>query len=214
VLVGNPVREGFVSPPDRAEACKRFGLNPAIPVILVSGGSQGARTLNEAVEGALAAFDGDEVQVIWAAGRQDTARWKSAAANARAKVSFHEYIEDMPAACAAATLIVGRAGASTTAEIAAMGKPSVLVPYPYATDAHQDENARAFREAGAALVFADGEWSAAAMIETVRMLLDDPVQVAAMAAAAKELARLDSARDIVREIEAAISEQTTHAALD
>ena len=179
-----------------------------VPVVMVCGGSQGARTLNEALEGALETFGPEEVQVIWAAGRNDTARWKQAAKEADARVSFHEFIEDMATACAAADLLVSRAGASTTAEIAVMGKPSVLVPYPYATDAHQDENARAFKEAGAALMFSDAECTVSKMCEVARDLLMDADRLRAMGVAAKGLARPDAARDIVRAIEAAVGEST------
>src|SRR5690606_36424506 len=129
-----------------------FNLDRRIPVVLVCGGSQGARTLNEAVKGMLGTFSPEELQVIWLAGKTDARTAHEAAHASAVTVRSYGYLEDMAGACAAADLIVSRAGASSTAELAVMGKPSILVPYPHATDNHQEQNARAFEEAGAAVL--------------------------------------------------------------
>ena len=106
----------------------------------------------------------------------------------------------MAAACAAADVIVSRAGASSTAEIAVLGKPSILVPYPFATDNHQEHNARAFEEAGAAVLVRDADCTADRLEALLRELLADPDRRAAMGAAAVTLAHPLAAETIVEQI--------------
>jgi UDP-N-acetylglucosamine--N-acetylmuramyl-(pentapeptide) pyrophosphoryl-undecaprenol N-acetylglucosamine transferase len=106
----------------------------------------------------------------------------------------------MPAACAAADLIVSRAGASSTAEIAVLGKPAVLVPFPFATDNHQEYNARAFVDAGAAVLLLDKECDPARLESVVRELLADPPRLEKMGQAAKALAKPMAAEAVVEEI--------------
>lgn len=199
-VVGNPVRAGFLNPPDTASARQSFDLDPRLPVVLVSGGSQGARTLNRAVSGALEGFREGELQLIWMTGKDFAPEARVMAGKAKVPVRVYAFIDDMPAACAAASLIVSRAGASTAAEIAALGKPSILVPYPYATDAHQEENARAFVEAGAAVLLHDAECTAEKLAGTLRTLLADPARLDAMGKAALSLAQPAAVEDIAEEI--------------
>ena len=200
VVVGNPVRSGFISPPDQKEARRKFGLDPNLPVVLVSGGSQGARTLNRAVLGMAGNFGPGAVQFLWMTGRPDCAEMQEKAAPWKEWVQVHPFIEDMPAACAAADLIVSRAGASSAAEIAVLGKPAVLVPFPFATDNHQEHNARAFVDAGAAVLLLDKECDAAGLEAVVRELLADPVRLETMGQASRMLAKPMAAETVVEEI--------------
>jgi UDP-N-acetylglucosamine--N-acetylmuramyl-(pentapeptide) pyrophosphoryl-undecaprenol N-acetylglucosamine transferase len=200
MVVGNPVRSGFINPPEQRAARKQFGLEPNVPVVLVSGGSQGARTLNRAVLGMAGNFGPGELQLLWMTGRADFAEMKGKADAWKERVQVHPFIEDMPAACAAADLIVGRAGASSTAEIAVLGKPSVLVPFPFATDNHQEHNARAFVDAGAAVLLLDKECDPASLEKIVRELLNDATRLERMGQAAKGLARPVAAETVVEEI--------------
>ncbi len=199
-VVGNPVRSGFINPPDQRAARLRFGLDPGLPVVLVTGGSQGARTLNRAVLGMAANCGPGEIQIIWMTGRPDAAEMQEKAAPWKEWVQVHPFIEDMPAACAAADLIISRAGASGTAEIAVLGKPSVLVPFPFATDNHQEHNARAFVDAGAAVLLLDSECDSARLETVVRELLADPIRLEAMGQAAKTLAKPMAAETVVEQI--------------
>ncbi len=199
-VVGNPVRRAFLSPPDTSEARARLGLREDVPVVLVSGGSQGAHSINEAVKAALPKFGPDEVQLIWTAGQADIAEARRTAEQAPVTVLPHAFLDDMASACAAADVVVGRAGASSTAELAVMGKPSVLVPYPYAADNHQEANARAFVEAGAARMLLDSECTADRLLQELRELLGDPELRATMARAAHGLARPEAAESIAEEI--------------
>jgi len=200
LVVGNPVRSGFITPPDQKIARRKFGLDPNVPVVLISGGSQGARTLNRAVLGMAGNFRPEEAQFLWMTGRTDAAEMLEKAAPWKGRVQVHPFIEDMPAACAAADLIVSRAGASSTAEIAVLGKPSILVPFPFATDNHQEHNARAFVDAGAAILVLDKECDAARLESVVRELLSDPARIEIMAQAAKTIAKPMAAETVVEEI--------------
>ena len=200
VLVGNPVRAGFITPPSQEEARERLDLDPEIPVVLVCGGSQGARTLNEAVKSLLPELREGEIQVLWMTGKADAAGAREAAQAAGARVEVFSFIEDMPAACAASDLIVSRSGASTTAEIACLGKPSVLVPYPHAAENHQEQNARAFEERGAAVVVLDEECSGQHLLSILRRLLSDGEELTSMGRAAGSLAKPAAGEAIVGEI--------------
>lgn len=199
-LTGNPIRSAFLHPPGREEARAAFDLDPDRPVVLVSGGSQGARTLNHAVAGLLPGIAPEQAQFIWMAGRHGAAEAHAAAESAACTVRAHSFIENMAAACAAADLIVSRAGASSTAEIAALGKPSILVPFPHAADNHQEENARAFEEAGAARVLLDGECTAPVLAATLTALLEDAALRGEMGRAALRLAHPLAAENIAEAI--------------
>ncbi len=199
-VVGNPVRAGFVSPPEQGAARESLGLEASLPAVLIAGGSQGARTLNEAVAGMLPHLEPGECQLIWLCGRTEANRVRELAEQAPAPVRAFGFLEDMPAACAAADLIISRAGASSTAEIAAMGVPAILVPYPYATDLHQHANARSFVEAGAAIMMEDAEVTSETLLAAIRELLADPPRLEAMAAGARSLARPTAAELIGNEI--------------
>ncbi len=197
-VTGNPVRQGFIAPPEPERARAQLGLQAGRPVLLVVGGSQGAHTLNAAVAGALEAGKLDEVHVLWATGRSAYERWRTHAAAARPGVQVMPFIDDMPAAASAADCIVSRAGASSTAEIAAMGRASVLVPYPHATDNHQEANARTFEAVGAAEVLLDRDCTGDALAGAVLALLRDEPRRSAMAAAARKLAQ-PLAADLIAE---------------
>lgn len=200
IVVGNPVRAGFLNPPDQRAARERLGLDPDGPRVLVVGGSQGARTLNEAMAGALPQFRPGEAAFTWMTGKDGLDAAREAAAQAPVSVSVHSFIDDMPAACAAADLMVSRAGASSTAEIAALGKPSILVPYPFATDNHQEANARAFERAGAAIVILDDDCTPERLTHAVRELLADPERRRQMGDAARTLAKPAAVETIVESI--------------
>jgi UDP-N-acetylglucosamine--N-acetylmuramyl-(pentapeptide) pyrophosphoryl-undecaprenol N-acetylglucosamine transferase len=188
-VVGNPVRPGFAQAPSCEDACRASELDPAIPVVLVTGGSQGSETLNRMMSELVSAFGENDVQFIWMTGKSYVGKARKAAEHVDCAVSIYGFIDDMVTACAAARIIIGRAGASTTAELATMGRASVLVPYPHATDNHQEENARAFEEAGAAVVVLDGDCTAVAMEATLRDLLTHQEKLDAMEQAALGLAK-------------------------
>jgi UDP-N-acetylglucosamine--N-acetylmuramyl-(pentapeptide) pyrophosphoryl-undecaprenol N-acetylglucosamine transferase len=187
-LVGRPI-PARSRPTDRGTARERFGLPSEGPVVLVFGGSQGARALNEAT---VAAFATDGPAVLHLCGE---AHYEDLAPRAsRAGYVLVPFTDDFGAALAAADLVVARAGGSVW-EVAAAGKPALLVPYPHATANHQTKNARFFAEGGGALLVAEPELDLRRQVEE---LLADPVRLDAMARAMLRLARPDAA-DVVAE---------------
>lgn len=200
MVVGNPVRSGFSTPPTPHEARAALNLDPSIPVVLVTGGSQGAHSLNEAMRETLQGFEVGEVQFIWMTGNADVAAAREAASQSEARVDVHAFIDDMVTAAAAASLMVGRAGASSTAEVAALRKPSILIPYPHATDNHQEQNARAFEEAGAAVLLADEACTGEVLARLIRELIHNEERLADMGRAAETLARPVAVEAIVEEM--------------
>ncbi len=201
VRVGLPVREAFFLS-DRASARARLGLGADDRVLLVFGGSRGAASLNRSMEKIALKLAAGGVTVLWAAGAE---QYEAAARGLPAtheRVRLVPYIDDMPSYLRAADLAVTRAGAMTVAEIAACGAPSVLVPYPLATDDHQTANARFLVDAGAAELIPDAEVTKR-LYDTVTALMGDTGRLAAMSAAAAALSRRDAAAriaDILEEI--------------
>ncbi|MCL4079105.1 undecaprenyldiphospho-muramoylpentapeptide beta-N-acetylglucosaminyltransferase [Coriobacteriia bacterium Es71-Z0120] len=196
VVTGNPVREQIRSA-DRSRGREALGLAGDSTVLLVFGGSRGARHINEAlvrIWPRLASVDG--LQVVHVAGRIEAASVAEAMAAALSasdgRYQLHEYIDDMGSAIAAADVIVSRAGATSLAEITAIGRAAVLVPYPYATDDHQTLNARAVAAAGAALVVPDAELDGEAFVDAVMRLVSDARLREEMAAASAKLGRPDA----------------------
>jgi UDP-N-acetylglucosamine--N-acetylmuramyl-(pentapeptide) pyrophosphoryl-undecaprenol N-acetylglucosamine transferase len=198
VVSGRPVPRG-TDKADRAAARERLGIAPDEQCLLVFGGSLGARRLNEA---ALDAFGpASPCAVLHASGRRDYAKLRRRldTLGAPAHYHLHDYIEPFADALAAADLVVARAGGSVL-EVAAAGKPAILVPYPHATADHQSLNARFMAERGAALVVPDAELDGPRLAREVAALLRAPQQMAAMARAARAAARPDAAERIADEL--------------
>ncbi|HVF78419.1 MAG TPA: undecaprenyldiphospho-muramoylpentapeptide beta-N-acetylglucosaminyltransferase [Solirubrobacteraceae bacterium] len=182
---------------DAVAARAAFGLHEDDQCVLVFGGSLGARTINEA---AVEAFASAPFCVLHAAGTRD---YETLAPRVdSAHYDLRPYIANFGEALAACDLCVARAGGSIF-EIAAAGKPAILVPYPYASADHQTANARWMEAAGAALVVPDGELTAARLGTEVGGLLGDPSRLAAMASASAALARPDAAQAVAGEVLAA-----------
>jgi UDP-N-acetylglucosamine--N-acetylmuramyl-(pentapeptide) pyrophosphoryl-undecaprenol N-acetylglucosamine transferase len=166
VYTGIPVRASLRALPSRDEAVERLGLSSARRTLLAMGGSQGARTINDALA-ALVKSDGlpPGWQLIHVTGEKEYDRVRAALGKTDGAV--RPYLHDLSDAYAAADLVLARAGASTLGELAALGMPSILVPYPFAAENHQAANAEQFAAAGAAVVVADRELDAGRL----RMLL-------------------------------------------
>ena len=194
VITGRPV-----APPatDRPAARARFGLGEDETCVLVFGGSLGSRRINEA---AVQAFAAAPFRVLHAAGTRD---YEELAPRVPADgYDLRPYIEDFGEALEASDLCVARAGGSIF-EIAAAGKPALLVPYPHASADHQTANARWMAQAGAAVVVPDEQLTAARLGQEVGALLADSQRLAAMATASAALARPDAAQAVADEVLAA-----------
>ncbi len=192
VLTGRPVPAPAT---DWQAARERFGIGLRESCVLVFGGSQGARSINRA---AIDAFTGARFRVLHAAGERDLRDLEDMVAPGT-HYDLRGYIPRFGEALLASDLVVARAGGSIF-EIAAHGKPAVLVPYPYATADHQTANARFMERAGAAIVIPDSELTAARLANEVGRLLADRGRLAAMARASAAVARPDAARLIAREV--------------
>jgi UDP-N-acetylglucosamine--N-acetylmuramyl-(pentapeptide) pyrophosphoryl-undecaprenol N-acetylglucosamine transferase len=180
---------------DRALARDRFGIAPEETCVLVFGGSLGARSINHA---AVEAFAGARFRVLHAAGVRDLPDLQSPGPH----YDLRGYISDFGQALLASDLVVARSGGSVF-EVAAHGRPMVLIPYPYATADHQTENALYMEREGAAAVIPDGELTGARLAQEVGGLLADPGRLAAMGRASAELAKPHAAQEIAGELLAA-----------
>jgi len=194
VVTGRPV-----APPatDRAAARRRFKLADGDTCVLVFGGSLGARTINEA---AVETFVAAPFAVLHAAGTRDYEALVARVGGPH--YDLRPYIDDFAEALAACDLCVARAGGSIF-EIAAAGKPAILIPYPHASADHQTANARWMADAGAAVVVPDRELTPVRLGQEVGALLADRPRLAAMAIASAGLARPDAAQAVADEVLAA-----------
>lgn len=198
VVTGNPVRREFfeVPPKPRGE-----GFH-----ILIFGGSQGARAINNAMAAALADLEKyvGRLTITHQTGAADLERIEAAySASAFAKADVRPFISDMFTEFGKADLIISRAGATTCAELAAAGKASVMIPLPTAADDHQRKNAEAMETAGAAKVILQSDLSGESLAASVAELIDSPETVSAMETAAKKLGREDAAEvtaDLIEEL--------------
>jgi UDP-N-acetylglucosamine--N-acetylmuramyl-(pentapeptide) pyrophosphoryl-undecaprenol N-acetylglucosamine transferase len=190
-VTGRPVPARSRAIP-RVDARRRFDLPAEGPALLVFGGSQGARSLNEL---AVEHFAEAGPALLHLAGERDYGALRGRVR--RDDYRLLPYTHDFGAALAACDLALARAGGSVY-ELAAAGTPAILVPYPHATGDHQAKNARHFEQAGAALVVPEAEL--ARIPGLVRSLLADTGRLATMAAAMKATARPDAAREIAEEL--------------
>jgi undecaprenyldiphospho-muramoylpentapeptide beta-N-acetylglucosaminyltransferase len=199
VVTGNPVRTAVV-------ALQRHP-SPSHPLVAVFGGSLGARRINEAAAQLYELWrdrSGLTVHHVSGAAGHDGARsaWEAVRRDGDAlEYRLLRYEDDMPGLYAVTTVAVCRAGATTVAELAAAGVPSVLVPLPGAPGDHQTRNAEALVEAGAAVLVPDAECTGARLAAELEPLLSDPARLDAMAAAARSLARPAAAEDLAALVE-------------
>jgi len=202
-VVGCPIRPDFARA-DRVAGLRRFELRPTCKTLLVTGASQGARTLNEAVLWILKWLAGrEDWQVLHLTGELDLERVQRAYASSGVSSCVLAFTPHMAEALAAADLVVSRAGASTLAEITALGKPSILLPYPFHRDRHQHANARCLVRAGAARLVADSADAARngpALREVLEELMTDDARRSAMAAAAQRMGRGQAAGHIAERL--------------
>lgn len=192
-LVGNPVREPvrlLRSSPYRAPGEGR------VIDILVFGGSQGAASFSQIIPEAILSLPSTlraRVRLVQQCRPEDIERVRATYSAAGIVAELAPFFADLPARLAAAHLVIGRSGASTVAELAAIGRPSILIPYPYAADDHQSANARAFEATGACIVIPHASFTAAALASHLNALLEAPQRLATMAAAAHAAGRPDAA---------------------
>jgi UDP-N-acetylglucosamine--N-acetylmuramyl-(pentapeptide) pyrophosphoryl-undecaprenol N-acetylglucosamine transferase len=193
---GNPAR--LFEPQDVSVARGHFGLTARRPTLLVFGGSRGARSINNAVLQRLNDITGS-ANLIWQTGALDYERIKGQV-EASPYLWVGPYIEDMGVAYSAADLVLCRAGASSIAELTNLGKPSVLVPYPFATGDHQRYNAKALVENGAAIMVEDDMLNVKESVINILELMNDTEKLHKMSVASRKLSYPDAAHQLALRI--------------
>lgn len=193
LVTGNPTRPEFADPPTVQPAPGRFR-------VLVLGGSQGARVFSDVVPGAVALLPPElrsRLELAQQCRPEDLERVRAAYAAIGFPAELASFFTDIPTRMAAVDLLVSRSGASTVAELVALGRPSLLVPYQHAADDHQTANARALAEAGAAIVVPQQAFTVDRFADDLAALMRDPARLAAMADQARRLARPDAVDRLV-----------------
>ena len=192
-LVGNPVREPV-------RTLRNLPYRPPgegrVIDLLVFGGSQGAASFGEVVPQAVLSLPQSlraRLRIVQQCRPESMDRVRTSYVRAGVVAEIAPFFNDLPQRMAAAHLVIGRSGASTVAELAAIGRPSILVPYPYAADDHQTANARAFEATGACIVLPHASFTAATLAGHLVSLTEAPPRLAAMAAAAHAAGRPDAA---------------------
>lgn len=187
LVTGFPLRPGLLGPA-RATGCKTFGLQPGRRVLFIFPGSLAARRINRVVAESLPAFcrRHPKWQVLWMTGSADFGLARRVVEQFTLPVQIREFIHEVPEAYAAADLVLARAGAGTLAELSATGKPSLLVPYPYAANNHQAHNAGQLVKAGAALAVRDADLTPQVLLERLGGMVKDLRAFAAKAAEVKK----------------------------
>ena len=197
---GNPITPPW---PDRRSEASKFGLVGSRPVILVTGGSQGARAINRAVAGWLDSGGPGDAALIWVTGRATYDEF--AGYHRPPEVQVLDFMDPMGDGYAVADLVVSRAGMITVAELCAWGLPNILVPLPTAAADHQTHNARVLAEAGASLMLPQVELTADRLRDVITALLSDPARRKEMGERALSRGKPQAAREIVSNLLTLIS---------
>jgi UDP-N-acetylglucosamine--N-acetylmuramyl-(pentapeptide) pyrophosphoryl-undecaprenol N-acetylglucosamine transferase len=198
-VIGNPAREDLIHR-ERNQALKKFGLEEGRKTIFVFGGSQGAHTINQVFLQCLDLLK-SEWQILWQTGEADFPEISSKVKGKGIKCAVYPFIEDMGSAYAASDLVVSRAGALTLAEITACGKPSILIPFPFATADHQRHNAQALQKKGAARMILQKDLTAEVLACEISPLLSDEIMLKRMSEKSKKLGRTEATSLLVDEME-------------
>ena len=201
VVTGRPVGRA-VRDATRADGRRRLGLDPTGTCVLVAGGSQGAASINEAALGAFCPNPPFDVVHVAGARNEEAVRGSVDGTGCGPRYHVFGFLDDYPAAVAAADLVISRSGGSVF-ELAAIGRPSILIPYPHATADHQTGNAQWLADAGAAILLPDDQCTADRLKEIVGALLVDRHRLEAMGEAARRAARPDAAERIADLVEQA-----------
>ena len=211
--LGNPVRQSLLECPlSREEAARQLGLDPSRRILLIVGGSLGARTRNESVMQHLDMVEQSGIDILWQTGKyyHDEIQRQLAAHAPLAHLKVTDFISDMGAAYRAADLVVSRAGASSISEFCLLGMPVILVPSPNVAENHQYHNAMALVNKGAAIYVSDAD-APAQLLSTALTTINDEQQLSDMSANIKLLAKHNSAEEIARRvIELAKNSNNTH----
>ena len=200
MFTGTPLRSGF-GHVEKEDARRSLGLQAEVPVVLITGGSQGASILNEMVPAALQSV-GHKMQVMHLSGLGNDAVVRHRYADVARETVAHvrPVAADMDRLFAAADLVICRGGGTTVAELMAVGRAAIIIPYPHHKDRQQFHNARVLERAGAAVIMEEPDLDKEALTQLVEGLLSEPSRLQAMADQGRKLRRLDAAGAIVRDV--------------
>jgi UDP-N-acetylglucosamine--N-acetylmuramyl-(pentapeptide) pyrophosphoryl-undecaprenol N-acetylglucosamine transferase len=212
VVTGNPIRKNLIGAVvDKTEAYEYFKLNSEKPVVLVVGGSLGARTLNESVMANLELIRQSDAQVVWQTGSYYYKEMlERLADNCPTNLQAMEFVSRMDLAYAVADVVISRAGAGTISELCLLGKPSVLVPSPNVAEDHQTKNALALVDNQAALLIKDADSKEQLWPETFKLLADKQ-QLNSLSENIRKLAKPNAAKEIVDVILGVVERQKSEA---
>ncbi|MEW6108679.1 MAG: undecaprenyldiphospho-muramoylpentapeptide beta-N-acetylglucosaminyltransferase [Nitrospirota bacterium] len=197
-LTGNPIRAKILKG-DRESACRLFSLDRDMFTVFIFGGSSGARSINRAMVNALNHMSDlkEKIQFLHQTGDRDYENIRDAYRKAGIKGTVAPFIYQMAEAYAVADVVISRAGATTLAELTALGKPAILVPYPYAAGRHQELNAIKLREMGAALMIPDNELKGETIARHIRDMYENDSSRIEMQKSSRGLGRPDASAKIV-----------------
>ncbi|MBM7557934.1 undecaprenyldiphospho-muramoylpentapeptide beta-N-acetylglucosaminyltransferase [Halanaerobacter jeridensis] len=204
-VTGNPIRPEILAKQESI-AYQELNLKPEPKTILVFGGSRGAKSINQALVGIYKQLEKLDIQLLHVTGKKDFERIATEAEELgindfeSGKIRIKPYLYNMEAALAVADMVISRAGATGLAEITASGLPAILIPYPYATDNHQEHNARALEKAGAAKVIIDDNLTADRLWSVLKVLLNDEDKLAAMSKASLAAGEPQAAEKLINEM--------------
>lgn len=203
IITGNPVRSDMIDIKiDRGDAIATFGLDPAKKTVLITGGSLGARTLNQSLVSSVDMIAArTDINLIWQAGKYYFEQYSQSETAALPHVTILPFIQDMRAAYAAADLVACRAGALTISELAIVGKASILVPSPNVAEDHQTKNAMALVNGGAAVIVRD-DHAVDQLVPDIYHLIDDEDSRRRIADKVLDFARPHATADIVEQVAA------------
>jgi UDP-N-acetylglucosamine--N-acetylmuramyl-(pentapeptide) pyrophosphoryl-undecaprenol N-acetylglucosamine transferase len=197
-ITGNPVRQGIVAA-KKDEAYELFGLEKGRFTIFIFGGSSGARKINNALCGAFTYLHDirDKIQFLHQTGKNDLEAVRETYRKWEFKGTVAAFIHQMPEAYAAADLVISRAGATTLAELTAVGRPAILVPYPFAAGNHQELNAQRLAEMGAARVILDHELDSETLARNIKELYENAEMRTEMQRSSKSLGKTEAAQKVM-----------------
>ena len=176
MITGNPVRSSIVkSSVNREEGLAFFQLDPTKKTVFVTGGSLGAKGINEAIDAEIEEFGKQDVQLIWQTGKPYLKRAKEISAGKK-NIWTNDFITQMEYAYAAADVVISRAGAMAIAELSVLRKPVIFVPFPFAAEDHQTVNAKTLESRNAGLMISDGEAKDKLVSAAIKLAKDDQMQ--------------------------------------
>lgn len=201
-LTGNPIRDALLQPlPEPLQAREALGFKPKRPTLLILGGSQGAKRINQLVEESIPYFRAKDINVLWQCGQL---YYPELSQKPRIlppdQIVLRPFLDDMAQAFAAADLVVSRAGAGTLSELAVVGKPALLIPSPHVAEDHQTKNAQSLAASGGAILMQESE-TLQFFQNTIEQILFQGEQKEKMASQMRQRALPHATEEIVDELE-------------